>query len=46
MTLFQSPADHPLVAALRDIDADELSPRQAQQVLYTLKELAEQELHS
>jgi len=46
LTLFQSPADHPLLAALRDIDADELSPRQAQQALYTLKELAEQELHS
>ena len=44
--LFQSSADHPLVAALRDIDADGLSPRQAQQALYTLKELAEQELHS
>jgi len=46
MTLFQAPADHPLVAALKDIDADDLSPRQAQQALYALKELAEQELHS
>ncbi len=46
MALFQSPVDQPLIAALKDIDADNLTPRQAQQALYTLKELAEQELHS
>jgi len=46
LTLFQAPVNHPLVAALKDIDADDLSPRQALQALYTLKDLAEQELHS
>jgi len=46
MTLFQSPAEHPLMLALKDIDPDDLSPRQAQQVLYSLKEQADQELHS
>ena len=46
MTLFQSPAEHPLMLALKDIDPDDLSPRQAQQALYSLKEQADQELHS
>ena len=46
MTLFQSPAEHPLILALKDIDPDDLSPRQAQQALYSLKEQADQELHS
>jgi len=46
MTLFQSPAEHPLVVAFKDIDPDDLSPRQAQQALYRLKEQADQELHS
>jgi DNA mismatch repair protein MutS len=46
MTLFQSPAEHPLVLALKDIAPDDLSPRQAQQALYSLKEQADQELHS
>ena len=46
MTLFQPATDHPLVTALKDIDPDDLSPRQAQQALYSLKEQAEQELHS
>ena len=46
MTLFQSPVEHPLVTALKDIDPDDLSPRQAQQALYRLKEQADQELHS
>jgi DNA mismatch repair protein MutS len=46
MTLFQPTTEHPLVAALKDIDPDDLSPRQAQQALYNLKEQADQELHS
>jgi DNA mismatch repair protein MutS len=46
MALFQPTAEHPLVAALKDIDPDDLSPRQAQQALYSLKEQADQELHS
>jgi DNA mismatch repair protein MutS len=44
--LFQLPDDHPLVTAFKAIDPDNLTPRQAQQTLYALKELAEQELHS
>jgi DNA mismatch repair protein MutS len=44
--LFQLPDDHPVVTAFKDIDPDNLTPRQAQQTLYALKELAEQELHS
>ena len=44
--LFQLPDDHPVVTAFKDIDPDSLTPRQAQQTLYALKELAEQELHS
>jgi hypothetical protein len=32
--------------ALKNIEPDDLSPRQAQQALYSLKEQADQELHS
>ena len=46
MGLFQAPAEHPLVEALDGINPDDMTPKQAQQVLYTLKELARQDLHS
>jgi DNA mismatch repair protein MutS len=46
MGLFQAPAEHPLVEALDGINPDDMTPKQAQQVLYTLKELAKQDLHS
>ena len=39
-------AEHPLVEALEGINPDDMTPKQAQQVLYTLKELARQDLHS
>jgi hypothetical protein len=32
--------------ALDGINPDDMTPKQAQQVLYTLKELAKQDLHS
>jgi DNA mismatch repair protein MutS len=41
--LFERHSTHPLVAALDEVDPDSLSPRQAQQILYTLKELAQGE---
>ena len=44
--LFQAPAEHPLIEALEGINPDDMTPKQAQQVLYTLKELARQDLHS
>ena len=44
--LFQSPGEHPLVEALDGIDPDNMTPKQAQQTLYALKELARQDLHS
>jgi len=44
--LFQAAAEHPLVEALEGINPDDMTPKQAQQVLYTLKELARQDLHS
>jgi len=46
MGLFQAPAEHPLLAALDGIDPDNLTPREAQQALYALKELAKQDLNS
>ena len=38
--LFRQPADHPLVDAMEGIDPDRLSPRQALDILYGLKELS------
>jgi DNA mismatch repair protein MutS len=38
--LFNSHEDHPLVEAFQGIDPDNLSPRQALELLYTLKTLA------
>jgi DNA mismatch repair protein MutS len=38
--LFQAPAGHPLRDAMADVDPDQLSPRQALDVIYRLKELA------
>jgi len=35
--LFSTPASHPVVTALKDIDLDDLSPREALQTLYELK---------
>ena len=46
LPLFQAPGDHPLVEAIEDIDPDNLTPKQALQALYALKELARQALHS
>lgn len=46
LPLFQAPGDHPLVAAIKDIDPDNMTPKQALQALYALKELAKQALHS
>jgi DNA mismatch repair protein MutS len=43
--LFDVHAGHPLVDALARIDPDNLTPKQAQLALYTLKELAQQKLH-
>jgi DNA mismatch repair protein MutS len=43
--LFDVHAGHPLVDALGQLDPDNLTPKQAQQALYTLKELAQQKLH-
>ena len=46
LALFQPPDEHPLVEALDGINPDSLTPLQAQQLIYTLKDLARQELHS
>jgi DNA mismatch repair protein MutS len=43
--LFDMPVEHPVVEALDGIDPDSMTPKQAQQVLYTLKELAWQKLN-
>ncbi|MDH3901286.1 MAG: hypothetical protein OEU51_09610, partial [Gammaproteobacteria bacterium] len=43
--LFDTPVEHPVVAALDGIDPDSMTPKQAQQVLYTLKELSRQKLN-
>ena len=39
MPLFQNAAEHPLVEALESIDPDELTPRQALDVLYKLQDI-------
>jgi len=46
LTLFQSSAEQPLRDALEAVDPDNLTPREAQQTLYLLKELLRRELHS
>lgn len=38
-SLFQPPADHPLLDAVRTLEPDELTPRQAHEALYQLKSL-------
>jgi DNA mismatch repair protein MutS len=43
--LFDVPVEHPVVEALDGIDPDSMTPKQAQQVLYTLKDLARQKLN-
>jgi len=43
--LFNTPVEHPVVEALDGIDPDSMTPQQAQQVLYTLKELSRQKLN-
>jgi len=44
--LFQTSVEQPLADTLNGVDPDSLTPKQALEVLYTLKELARQELHS
>ena len=46
MPLFQPPAEQPLTDALEGLDPDNLTPREAHRALYTLRQLAEQALHS
>jgi DNA mismatch repair protein MutS len=46
MPLFQRPDEQPLREALETIDPDDLTPREAQQTLYILKEMLQQDLHS
>ena len=46
LPLFQAPGKHPLVEAIEDIDPDNMTPKQALEALYTLRELAKQVLHS
>jgi len=46
MPLFQTSAEQPLRDALESIDPDNLTPREAQQTLYVLKEMLRQDLHS
>jgi DNA mismatch repair protein MutS len=43
--LFDMQAEHPLVEALEGIDPDTMTPQQAQQLLYTLKDLSRQKLN-
>src|SRR5699024_4233724 len=38
MGLFNAPAAHPAIEALRDLDPDALSPREALDMLYRLKD--------
>jgi len=38
-SLFQPPADHPLIDAVETLDPDEMTPRQAHEALYRLKSL-------
>jgi DNA mismatch repair protein MutS len=44
--LFQTASEQPLTTALDSYDPDNMTPRDAQQALYALKELARQDLHS
>ena len=44
-TYFDLQQDHPLVEALDGIDPDTMTPLQAQQLLYTLKDLSRQKLN-
>jgi hypothetical protein len=46
MPLFQTDAEQPLRDALESIAPDNLTPREAQQTLYILKEMLHQDLHS
>jgi DNA mismatch repair protein MutS len=46
MPLFQATGEQPLRDALEAVDPDELTPREAQQALYLLKEMLRQDLHS
>jgi DNA mismatch repair protein MutS len=46
MPLFQSSGEQPLSDALDTIDPDNLTPREALQTLYILKEMLRQDLHS
>ena len=43
--LFDMQGEHPLVEALDSIDPDTMTPLQAQQLLYTLKDLSRQKLN-
>jgi DNA mismatch repair protein MutS len=43
--LFDMQTEHPLVEALEGIDPDTMTPQQAQQLLYTLKDLSRQKLN-
>ena len=46
LPLFQASAEHPAVNAIKDIDPDSMTPKEALQVLYKLKDMAKQDLHS
>jgi DNA mismatch repair protein MutS len=46
MPLFQPSGEQPLREALESIEPDNLTPREAQQTLYILKEMLRQDLHS
>jgi DNA mismatch repair protein MutS len=46
MPLFQAAGEQPLTSALDGYDPDTMTPRDALQALYALKELARQDLHS
>ena len=41
-----SQSDRCILSALKDLDPDSMTPKQALQVIYTLKDLARQDLHS
>jgi DNA mismatch repair protein MutS len=43
--LFDMHNEHPLIEAMEGIDPDTMTPQQAQQVLYTLKDLSRQKLN-
>jgi DNA mismatch repair protein MutS len=43
--LFDMHNEHPLIEAMDSIDPDTMTPQQAQQVLYTLKDLSRQKLN-